>query len=141
MNHCTVCPHAQIAKILDFKFRAFFQKLRCFQDGRNPYLMFLQPKICLPDPLLLPVLPSFSYFSSNQHSENSHIGFCIFFWQSAPGFGHFPKWSQVGLSLLKPKILGHSARKRYRIIFLTFYYANLKKVVKKGANQAKVRGS
>ena len=69
------------------------------------------------------------------------MGFCNFFWQSAPCFGHFPKWSQVGLSLLKPKIIGHSARKKYIIIFLTFYYTNLKKVVKKGANQAKVRGS
>ena len=69
------------------------------------------------------------------------MGFCIFFWQSAPAFGHFPKWSQVGISLLKSKILGHSARKKYRIIFLTFYYTNLKKVVKKKTNQAKVRGS
>ena len=28
--HCTMCLHAYIAKILDFEFRQFFGKFRCF---------------------------------------------------------------------------------------------------------------
>ena len=101
--------------------------------------MFLKAKSCFPDPLLLPVLPSFHTFHQISIVK-IHIQASVFFSGRVPQvlviFLSSPK-----LDLLKPKILGHSARKKYRIIFSTFYYTNLKKVVKKGANQAKVGGS
>ena len=86
---CTVCPHTQIAKILDFKFGHFLEKFRCFQNVWGLYLKFSMQKWSFLNTLLLPVLLCFSQFFSIFIREISKKGFWVQFTVSAPCFEHF----------------------------------------------------
>ena len=47
---------------------------------------------------------------------------------------------QLGTTQENDQNLGHSARKKYRSLYMNFYYANLMKSVKKRVKQIKVKG-